>query len=87
MHLPDHWRRYAWIAVSAAIAGLSYWVFFSGSGEGHAHHATHPVGRARVGGAQQTILIHGQSAAMHAIAALLPGVPVSMPAPGERVTL
>jgi hypothetical protein len=30
MHLPDHWSRYAWMAVSAAIAGVSYWMFFTG---------------------------------------------------------
>lgn len=42
---------------------------------------------ARVGGAERTILIHGESGAMNRFAALLPGVPVSMPAPGERLTL
>jgi metallo-beta-lactamase family protein len=42
---------------------------------------------ARVGGAERTILIHGEATAMNAFAALLPGVPVSMPAPGERITL
>ena len=42
---------------------------------------------ARVGGAERTILIHGEPTAMNAFAALLPGVPVSMPAPGERMTL
>jgi metallo-beta-lactamase family protein len=42
---------------------------------------------ARVGGAERTILIHGESGAMNAFAALLTGVPVSMPAPGERMTL
>ena len=42
---------------------------------------------ARVGGLERTILIHGESGAMHAFAALLPGVPVSMPAPGERLIL
>jgi metallo-beta-lactamase family protein len=42
---------------------------------------------ARVGGAERTILIHGEPTAMNAFAALLPGVPVSMPAPGERITL
>jgi hypothetical protein len=31
LHAPDRWRRYAWIAVSAAIAGVSYWMFFSGA--------------------------------------------------------
>ena len=42
---------------------------------------------ARVGGAERTILIHGESGAMNAFAALLAEVPVSMPAPGERMTL
>jgi metallo-beta-lactamase family protein len=42
---------------------------------------------ARVGGAERTILIHGESGAMNAFAALLPGAAVSMPAPGERLTL
>lgn len=42
---------------------------------------------ARVGGAERTILIHGEVTAMNAFAALLPRVPVSMPAPGERITL
>lgn len=32
LQLPEHWRRYAWSAVSAALAGLSYWMFFSGRG-------------------------------------------------------
>lgn len=41
----------------------------------------------RVGGAERTILVHGEQAAMNAFAALLPGVPVSMPGPGERLTL
>jgi hypothetical protein len=30
--LPDHWRRFAWIALSAAIAAVSYWMFFRGAG-------------------------------------------------------
>ncbi len=42
---------------------------------------------ARVGGAERTVLVHGEAGAMSAFAALLPGVPVSMPAPGERLTL
>ena len=42
---------------------------------------------ARVGGTERTILIHGESGAMNAFAALLSGVPVAMPAPGERMTL
>ena len=42
---------------------------------------------ARVGGAERTILVHGEGEAMQAFAALLPGVAMSMPAPGERMTL
>jgi len=42
---------------------------------------------ARVGGAERTVLVHGEQAAMAAFAALLPGVPLSMPGPGERLTL
>jgi metallo-beta-lactamase family protein len=41
----------------------------------------------RVGGAERTILVHGESGAMNAFAALLSGVPVSMPAPGAQITL
>jgi hypothetical protein len=32
---PYQWRRFAWIAVSVAIAAYSYWLFFSGSPAGH----------------------------------------------------
>ena len=42
---------------------------------------------ARVGGAERTILIHGEHETMKTFAALLPGVPVSMPSPGERLSL
>lgn len=42
---------------------------------------------ARVGGAERTVLVHGEPGAMNALAALLPGVPVNMPAPGERLSL
>ena len=42
---------------------------------------------ARVGGAERTLLVHGEAGAMNALAALLAGVPVTMPAPGERLTL
>ncbi|MDE2220506.1 MAG: MBL fold metallo-hydrolase, partial [Gammaproteobacteria bacterium] len=42
---------------------------------------------ARVGGAERTVLVHGEQGAMAAFAALLPGVPVSMPGPGERLEL
>jgi metallo-beta-lactamase family protein len=41
----------------------------------------------RVGGAERTILIHGEGGAMQAFAALLPGTAVSMPAAGERLML
>ncbi len=27
----DRWQRYAWIAVSAALVAVSYWMFFSGA--------------------------------------------------------
>jgi hypothetical protein len=33
------------------------------------------------------VLVHGEPQAMSAFAALLPGVPVSMPAPSERLVL
>ncbi len=42
---------------------------------------------ARAGGAERTLLVHGEQGAMSAFAALLPGVPVTMPAPGETLTL
>jgi metallo-beta-lactamase family protein len=42
---------------------------------------------ARAGGAERTVLVHGEQGAMAAFAALLPGVPVTMPGPGERLTL
>lgn len=42
---------------------------------------------ARAGGAEQTILVHGEQSAMQAFAALLPGVPVLMPPPGGHCTL
>jgi metallo-beta-lactamase family protein len=42
---------------------------------------------ARVGGAERTVLVHGEQGAMAAFAALLPGVPVLMPGPGESLTL
>lgn len=41
----------------------------------------------RVGGAERTILVHAESGAMTTFAALLPGVPVTMPAPGDVLTL
>lgn len=42
---------------------------------------------ARVGGAERTMLVHGEQGAMSTFAALLPGVPVAMPGPGDRLTL
>ena len=42
---------------------------------------------ARVGGTERTVLVHGEQGAMSAFAALLPGVPVEMPGPGDRLTL
>ena len=41
----------------------------------------------RVGGAERTLLVHGEAQAMSAFAALLPGVPVTMPRPGEHLPL
>ncbi len=41
----------------------------------------------QAGGAERTVLVHGESQAMHAFAALLPGVPVSMPGPAEHLVL
>jgi hypothetical protein len=40
-----------------------------------------------VGGAERTLLVHGEAQAMSTFAALLPGVPVTMPRPGEQLTL
>ena len=42
---------------------------------------------ARVGGGERTLLVHGEPRAMNELAARLGRVPVSMPAPGERLTL
>jgi metallo-beta-lactamase family protein len=53
----------------------------------HADQAELLSWHARAGGGERTILIHGENGAMNAFAALLPGVPVSMPAPGEKLTL
>lgn len=41
--LPDQWHRYVWLAVSAAIAALSYWMFFSGAGAVHPDRRSSPV--------------------------------------------
>jgi hypothetical protein len=35
VYVPPQLRRVAWIAVSAAIIGFSYWLFFSGAAGGH----------------------------------------------------
>jgi metallo-beta-lactamase family protein len=53
----------------------------------HADQAELLSWHARVGGAERTVLVHGEPSAMSAFAALLPGVPVSMPGPGESLTL
>jgi hypothetical protein len=45
LHLPDHWRRYAWVLVSAALAGVSYWMFFRGGSGSHSLHKPSPVAR------------------------------------------
>jgi len=42
---------------------------------------------ARAGGGERTVLVHGEPRAMNELAARLGRVPVSMPAPGERLTL
>lgn len=42
---------------------------------------------ARAGGAERTLLVHGEQRSMNALAALLPKVPITMPGPGERLTL
>src|SRR5258706_8707062 len=41
----------------------------------------------QAGGAERTVLVHGESQAMHAFAALLPRRPVSMPGPAEHLVL
>ena len=53
----------------------------------HADQAELLSWHAKVGAAERTVLVHGEPTAMNAFAALLPGVPVSMPGPGERLTL
>ncbi|MGH8253787.1 MAG: MBL fold metallo-hydrolase RNA specificity domain-containing protein [Steroidobacteraceae bacterium] len=42
---------------------------------------------ARAGGVERTLLVHGEQGSMSALAALMPGVPITMPGPGERLTL
>jgi EamA domain-containing membrane protein RarD len=42
LQLPERWRRLAWIAVTVALAGVSYWMFFSGRAETPASHASSP---------------------------------------------
>ncbi|MFM2287650.1 MAG: hypothetical protein RL684_793 [Pseudomonadota bacterium] len=51
----------------------------------HADQAGLLAWHARAGGKGRTILVHGEERAMRAFAALLPDVPVSMPAPGEQI--
>jgi len=51
----------------------------------HADQAGLLAWHARAGGRGRTILVHGEQRAMQAFAALLPDVPVSMPAPGEQI--
>jgi metallo-beta-lactamase family protein len=53
----------------------------------HADQAELLAWHARAGGAERTVLVHGESQAMNAFAALLPGVPVSMPGPAEHLVL
>ena len=57
---------------------------------GFSAHADQPellAWHAKVGGQERTVLVHGEPPAMEALAARLAPVPVTMPAPGERVTL
>jgi len=36
LHPPGGWQRCAWIAVSVALAGVAYWMFFKNHGaSGH----------------------------------------------------
>jgi metallo-beta-lactamase family protein len=42
---------------------------------------------AKASGAERTVLVHGEPQAMKAFAALLPGVPLSMPGPAEHMVL
>ena len=53
----------------------------------HADQAELLSWHARVGAPERTILVHGEPPAMTAFAALLPGATVSMPGPGEQLTL
>ena len=53
----------------------------------HADQAELLCWHAQAGGAERTVLVHGEPGAMSAFAALLPGVPVSMPGPGDRLSL
>ena len=57
---------------------------------GFSAHADQPellAWHARVGGRERTLLVHGEPQAMEALAARLEPVPVTMPAPGERMSL
>lgn len=42
---PDRWRRLGWVGASAAIAGVSYWLFFGGTGGGRQDYETSAVSR------------------------------------------
>ena len=53
----------------------------------HADQAELLAWHAKVGGQERTVLVHGEPPAMEALAARLAPVPVTMPAPGERLTL
>ncbi len=53
----------------------------------HADQAELLAWHAKVGGAERTMLVHGEPRAMEALAARLTGVPVTMPAPGARLVL
>jgi metallo-beta-lactamase family protein len=57
---------------------------------GFSAHADQPellAWHARAGGEERTVLVHGEPRAMEALAARLAPVPVTMPAPGERLAL
>jgi len=57
---------------------------------GFSAHADQPellAWHARAGGEERTVLVHGEPRAMEALAARLAPVPITMPAPGERLQL
>jgi metallo-beta-lactamase family protein len=53
----------------------------------HADQAELLAWHAKVGGRERTLLVHGELPAMEALAARLAPVPVTLPAPGERLML